>query len=371
MLVHTLERRNALIELGDRLRDACGIPAMTAVATEIVGRTLGASRAAYGELDGSGELLTVPDDWSVAGMASLAGVHRFADYGEVAPVIRRGDMLVVTDVTADPRTAGQADRYAILDICSLLNVPVRERGRTVGVFIVHDMVRRRWTSEEITFARNVADRVQVGIGRLQAEERQALLNRELSHRLKNTLAMVQAIAAQTLRNAPDLDAARDALADRLVAMGKAHDMLLSGTREGASLDAVVRSSLVIHDDAAADRFRMSGPHVGVGSRAALSLALTVHELATNAAKYGALSTARGCVLVEWTIDRAGPEPVLRLRWREVDGPRVKPPTRRGFGSRLIERGLAGTIGGEVRLAYPVEGVTCELTAPLAEIQADG
>ncbi|BAR47158.1 MULTISPECIES: sensor histidine kinase [Methylobacterium] len=365
-----LERRNALIELGDRLRDACTVPEMTAVATEVVGRTLAAKRAAYGEMDGSGDVLTVPDDWAVPGMASLSGRHRIADYGEVGPVLRRGDTLVVDDVTEDARTSGEAERFAALGIRSLLNVPVRERGRTVGVFLVHDTARRRWTAEEASFARNVADRVQAGIARLRAEERQALLNRELSHRLKNTLAMVQAIAAQTMRNAPDLDAARDALADRLVAMGKAHDILLAGTREGAGLEEVIRGSLAIHDDAVAGRFRLSGPHVRVGSRAALSLALMVHELATNAAKYGALSTPQGCVLIEWSIGRDGHEPVIRLRWREVGGPQVTPPTRRGFGSRLIERGLAGTIGGEVNLAYPAEGVTCDLTASLAEIKAD-
>lgn len=366
-----LERRNALIELGDRLRDASTIPEMTAVATEVVGRTLGAARAAYGEMDRTGDVLTVPDDWTVPGITSLAGLHCIADYGEVGPVLRRGDTLVVDDVAEDARTAGQADRYATLDIRSLLNVPVRERGRTVGVFLVHDSARRRWTSEEITFARNVADRVRAGIGRLRAEEQQALLNRELSHRLKNTLAMVQAIATQTLRNAPDLDTARDALADRLIAMGKAHDLLLAGAREGASLDAVIESSLAIHDDAVAGRFRPSGPQVDVGARAALSLALMVHELATNAGKYGALSTSEGSVLVDWSIEGGRAEPMVRLRWREIDGPPVTPPTRRGFGSRLIERGLAGTIGGEVSLSYPADGVVCELTASLAEIEADG
>lgn len=365
-----LERRNALIELGDCLRDAGTIAEMTAVANEVVGRTLGAARAAYGELDASGDVLTIPDDWTVPGVASLVGDHRIAEYGDIAPVIRRGDTLVVGDVSEDARTASQAERFAALGIRSLLNVPVRERGRTAGVFLVHDTGPRRWTSEETAFARNVADRVQAGIGRLRAEERQALLNSELSHRLKNTLAMVQAIATQTMRNAPDLETARDALAERLVAMGKAHDILLAGAREGAGLDAVVRSSLAIHDDVMAGRFRLGGPDVRVGSRAALSLALMVHELATNAAKYGALSDPEGHVLVEWGIKRSGPQPMVHLRWREVGGPPVKPPTRRGFGSRLIECGLAGTIEGTVRLAHPTEGVICELTATLAAIEAD-
>ena len=206
--------------------------------------------------------------------------------------------------------------------------------------------------------------------RVRAAEHQSILNRELSHRMKNTLAMVQAIANQTLRNAADLTSARDALSARLVAMSKAHDILLTGAREGASLEELVREALAIHEDAQVQRLRLSGPLVRVGPRAALSLALLVHELATNATKYGALSTADGVVSVAWTIEDGQPNAALHLRWTEAGGPPVAAPTRRGFGSVLIERGLTGAIGGEVRISYPVTGVVCDLTAPLAKIEAE-
>ncbi|GJE44585.1 sensor histidine kinase [Methylobacterium soli] len=363
-------RRTALIELGDQLRDLTTIEAMTAQAAAIVGRTLNCSRAGYGELDLSGQFITIPQDWAVPGEVSLAGRHRFADYGTIGPALERGDSLVVANVQADARTDGHAAPFTAINICAMLNVPVRERGRTVGLFFAHSPTERAWTAEEIAFARNVADRVQVGIARLRADEQQATLNRELSHRMKNVLAMVQAIATQTMRNAVDLDAARDALAARLIAMSKAHDLLLTGVRESASLEAVIRGALAIHDDAQVDRLRMEGPSIHVGARAALSLALIVHELATNAGKYGALSTAAGHVRVTWAIDADGPEPIVRLRWIERDGPPVTPPSRRGFGSRLIERGLAGAFGGEARLSYEPEGAVCELTAPLAALGAD-
>lgn len=363
-------RRLALIELGDQLRDLSTIDAMTAKAAEIVGRTLSASRAGYGELDATGQVITIPDDWTLPGEIRLIGRHRFADYGTVGPGIERGDTLVVTNVETDIRTAGHAKPFTDINVYAMLNVPVRERGRTVGVFFVHSPTVREWRPEEVAFARNVADRVQVGIARLRAEEQQATLNHELSHRMKNTLAMVQAIATQTMRSAVDLDAARSALAARLVALGKAHDLLLSGTRESASIGAILRGTLAIHDDAQADRLRLDGPPVQVGARAALSLALIVHELAINAAKYGALSVAGGRVRVGWTIDTTGPEPIVRLCWSEHDGPPVTPPTSRGFGSRLIERGLAGAFGGEASLSYKPEGVVCALTAPLAAIEAD-
>ncbi|MFH6783877.1 MULTISPECIES: PAS domain S-box protein [Methylobacterium] len=204
--------------------------------------------------------------------------------------------------------------------------------------------------------------------RKAAEAQQEILNRELSHRLKNTLAMVQAVAVQTLRNAPDPAAAREALVARLVALGKAHDILLTGEGESAPLRAVLDGALAIHDDGRPGRFRLRGPPVPCGARAALSLSLMTHELATNAVKYGALRHPDGYVTLDWTVS-ASAAPVLALRWQEHGGPRVTPPARKGFGSRLIERGLAGTVDGEVATHFLPEGVVCTLTAPLAELLA--
>jgi two-component sensor histidine kinase len=363
-------RRAALLELGDHLRGSTSIPDMTAKASEIVGRTLGSSRAGYGELDATGAFITIYQDWNTPGSESLVGRHRFADYGSLGPTIARGESIIVCAVTADPRTAAQAASFAAINISAMLNVPVQERGRTVGVFFVHNSTPRDWAPEEIAFARNVADRVQVGIGRLRAEEQQAVLNRELSHRMKNMLAMVQAIATQTMRNALDLDVARDALANRLTAMGKAHDLLLKGALDSASLEAVIRAALVIHDDAQEGRIRIAGPYVHVGSKAALSLALMIHELGTNAAKYGALSTPDGFVSMSWCLDHQEAEPLVRMCWSEHGGPPVAAPGRKGFGSRLIERGGAGTFGGTVLLSYPPQGMICEVVAPLAGIGAE-
>ena len=236
-------RRMALIELGDHLRDLSTIPDMTAKAAEIVGRTLNAGRAGYGEVDVACQTITIQRDWTAHDESSVAGQHQFATYGSFGPALERGETLVIPDVTADPYTAAGAARLLDLNILAQLNVPVRESGRTVGVLFVHSPTVRSWAPEEIAFARNVADRVQVGIGRLRAEEQQVLLNRELSHRMKNVLAMVQAIAAQTLRTAPDLTAAGKALSARLIAMGRAHDILLSGTSEHTNLEAVVRAAL--------------------------------------------------------------------------------------------------------------------------------
>jgi PAS domain S-box-containing protein len=203
-------------------------------------------------------------------------------------------------------------------------------------------------------------------GRKAAEAHQDILNRELSHRLKNTLTMVQSIASQTLRNASSLDAARDALAARLIVLGKAHDILLDGQTDSASVDRVVQEAVNLHDDTG-QRFRVRGPDLLIGPSAALSLGLMLHELATNAQKYGALSAPGGRVSIEWTVQGEGADAVFQFDWQEQDGPPVTAPTRKGFGSRLIQRGLAG---GGVSLRYRSLGVHCTLRAPLADLRID-
>ncbi|TNC13025.1 PAS domain S-box protein [Methylobacterium terricola] len=204
--------------------------------------------------------------------------------------------------------------------------------------------------------------------RRKAEAHQELLNHELSHRMKNLLAMVQAIAASTLRGATDIDAAREVLGSRLVALGKAHDMLLGGAAESAPLSAVVREGVGVQE-ASGDRVSFHGPEVDIGGKAALSLALTLHELTTNAVKYGALSIPGGRVSLTASLVEAEAGPALRLAWTESGGPPVVAPSRKGFGSRLIERGLTAQVGARLSLDYPREGAICVIEAPLANFQS--
>ena len=198
-----------------------------------------------------------------------------------------------------------------------------------------------------------------------AEKRQTMLNHELSHRMKNMLAMVQSIAFQTLRSAPSVAAARETLSARIVALSKAHDLLLEDSTETADLRAIAAAAVAPHDEAGQPRFALEGPGVSVGPRAAMALSLMLHELATNAAKYGALSVPAGRVSIAWRD--VGPR--FELAWRESGGPAVTAPTKVGFGSRLIERGLAADVGGKVVVTYPAEGVVCTVDATLAGLQA--
>lgn len=205
-------------------------------------------------------------------------------------------------------------------------------------------------------------------GALAAEKRgadhQRLLIDELNHRVKNTLATVQSIATQTLRNAPTTEEARDALETRLLALSRAHDVLTRENWEGAFLSDIVAQAIAPYNPSDGGRFQVAGPDVRLLPRTALALAMAFQELATNAVKYGALSNPSGHVEIAWTMRESQPTPWLNLRWSESGGPTVAVPTRRGFGSRLIERNLARDLDGRVEIAFVPHGITCTVNAPL-------
>jgi two-component sensor histidine kinase len=207
--------------------------------------------------------------------------------------------------------------------------------------------------------------------RRQAEQRQRLLVNELNHRVKNALATVQAIASQSLRTPEIPAAAVERFMARLMALASANDILLAKDWSGAELDAIARqvaSPYVARADETADgdRFRVNGPPAVLGPRPATAMALALHELATNAAKYGALSTAQGKVSLTWAFDGEGASRRLLMTWRESGGPAVLPPVKMGFGSRLIEKGLKAELRAKVRVDYAPGGLTMSLEAPLPE-----
>lgn len=202
--------------------------------------------------------------------------------------------------------------------------------------------------------------------RKRGEEHRELLAAELTHRVKNSMATMQSIAHQTLRNATDLDEARRSLDARLQSLSAAHDVLTRENWEGATLAEVVAETLRPFRSGRG-RFSVGGPDIRMTPRAALAFVMALHELATNAVKYGALSVEAGRVIVNWDIvDGTAPER-LRLRWEEIGGPAVTPPTRTGFGSRMIERALASEIGGTAEIEYRPRGILFTAEASLEEL----
>lgn len=350
-------RRTALLELGDRLRETEDIAQLGQAAAEIMARVSHATRAGYGVCDSKAETVDILSDWCAPGTASVMGLHSFRTFGSYVDDLKRGEIVVIEDIVTDPRTADSADALLELDIRSLLNIPIIERGDLVGIAVVHHDIRHAYDADEMALIRTVADRVQVTIARLRAEERQDILNRELSHRMKNMLAMVLSIATQTLKAVPDQEPV-DAFEKRIHALSSAHDVLLRSNWETAGLEEVARGVLTTF--APDERIAMSGPSVSLGSRATLSTTLLLHEMATNAAKHGALANDAGRIDLAWRILGEGENAELVIDWIERDGPPVVQPERRGFGSRLMRMGLVGT--GGVEIDYKRTGIEAQMRA---------
>ena len=196
---------------------------------------------------------------------------------------------------------------------------------------------------------------------VRAQARQRLLIDEVNHRVKNTLATVQSLAAQTFRSAEDTVAARAAFEARLQALSKAHNLLSERKWEGADLATIVAREFEAYDEG---RGRAEGPPVLLNANAAITFAMILHELASNAVKFGALSSDTGSISVAWMLDG---EERLQLRWIEQGGPAASKPTRAGFGSRMIDRSVTGELAGSYLPDFSERGFSCELRVPLARI----
>lgn len=202
--------------------------------------------------------------------------------------------------------------------------------------------------------------------RREAEQREQLLTRELDHRAKNLLTVVQSVVALT--RAEDVAGFKAAVEGRVQALGRAHSLVSAARWEGADLDRVVSEELAAYRGRNPKRITLEGPSLMLKPAAAQGLALVVHELATNALKYGALSVDEGCLVVSWTIDGVpGGAPHLLLRWEERNGPTVAPPSpgrRVGFGSRLIAGSIERQLGGSLHLDWAPTGLVASMEVPL-------
>jgi two-component sensor histidine kinase len=358
------ERLSALVQLGDALREATSRTAVLLAASAILGQTLAASRAGYGEIDLRSGTLTVARDWTVPGIASLAGQHRLEGFGSPLGHIVPEQALGREDVLQGLTTEEDVARYEAAQVRAKLDVPLLRRGELAAVLFVHSSTPRPWLPGEIEFAQGVAERTYAALARLQGDAQQQVLNHELSHRLKNTFAMVQAIATQTLRPVTPREPVQ-ALQQRIHALSTAHDVLLQQNWTEASIHAVAEQ--VLGALGQINRFDLCGPDISLSPRSALSFAMLLHEMGTNAVKYGALSNEIGRVSLSWCISGEGAEAEMALRWRERGGPMVQVPEASSFGSKLIKMGLMGT--GGVLLRYPLEGFEADMTALLEEVQS--
>ena len=188
---------------------------------------------------------------------------------------------------------------------------------------------------------------------------------ELAHRSKNLLAIVDSLAGQTARTVTTLDDFSGRFRKRLRGLSASQELLLHQNWRGAPVSELVRNQLAAFAPEDAGRIVLSGPNVSVRAAAAEALGLALHELATNAVKYGALSVLAGKIHVTWTVDASHVDPrMFNISWIESGGPTVAPPTRKGFGNIVIERMVAASLDGTVSLKYPDTGVCWNLSAPV-------
>jgi PAS domain S-box-containing protein len=233
---------------------------------------------------------------------------------------------------------------------------------------------RRWFAPYPTPLRDSAGKMTGAINMLvditerkEAERQQKLLIDELNHRVKNTLATVQSLITQAARSTRDVDEFRKAVQGRILALSHAHDQLSERHWADAELSRLLRSGLEPY--IAKGNVRLSGEPIHVPPRVALMLSMAVHELATNAAKYGAWSSSDGRIDVSWAAKANGSAPRLRLCWREENGPPVAKPVHKGFGTRLLGHGIETELGGSALLEFAPTGVRCEIDVPLTNEDA--
>jgi PAS domain S-box-containing protein len=302
----------------------------------------------------------------------FAAVHD----GEAAwgTATQSGARVIIEDVLNSPIFAGTPARDVMLAAKALAvqSTPlISSSGRVLGMVSTYYHAPYRPNDREQRMldllARQAADlieRKQTEDTLTQREKHRALLVNELNHRVKNTLATIQSLAMQTLRDNVEPRQARALFDARLIALSNAHDILTRESWEGAFLAEIIDEAVAPHCGSGKDRFEFEGPKVWLSPKHALAMTMALHELCTNAAKYGALSNDIGQVRIEWFVTGLNGGPRLRMRWIETGGPEVRKPERRGFGSRLIERGLSQDLGGEVRIDFLPTGVICTISAPL-------
>ena len=286
-------------------------------------------------------------------------------------VVQTADVLAVTNAPQDERVC---DNLAIRDlvVIAYLGVPLnRPDGTVLGSLCAIDSKPREWQPDDITalqdLARIVMDQIALRSEvsrRTEAERQQQLVIGELHHRVKNTLAMVQAMVGLSLRHATSLPAVRESIVERIGALARTHDQLVDQQWSSASLRDLLSTELAAHGHG--DRIALSGPDLSLPPQLAVSVGMCSHELMTNASKHGALSTPDGRITVDWTTEPADDGEQLRLTWLESGGPLVTKPAETGFGSLLLENVMSRQMSGSVTLDYRPEGLEATILIPLPE-----
>ena len=378
----SLDRRSSfLLALGDRLRNIVAARAITDATAEALGKHMGVTRVVYADIDESATYANVWSDWTDGTVPSIVGRHHLESFGPaLVQSWRDGKLWRVDDVESDPRDFVRAglDAYRAIGIRGAVCPPLVRGGRLVAAIAVQSAMPRHWSDEEAALVQEVADRTWDALERARAEEHLRVVVAELQHRTRNLLAVVRSIANQTLASSDSLDVFRIRFEDRLGALARVQGLLSRSDQDPITLEMIVRLELAaLGADETLNRMRLSGPDVPLQNSMVQTLSLALHELATNARKYGALANERGRLAVEWrVIAFEHGEKRLTLDWTETwvatrtgtaqgpEGTAADEEPRHGYGRELIERVLPHSLGAITRYELNETSVRCTIDVPL-------
>lgn len=351
-------RLTTLLAVGDALRTATTRQQALDEACQLLGNRLDVQRVGFSAVSVRDELFTVERGWSAPGASPIEGSFSFQSFRRVSNFLRSGAVLILDDLSNPSWMYEEQEACRAVQVEAQIVVPKMDHGELTGCLFVHSATPREWTLDETSFIRMAADRIFTALDEWDAEARQEIVNHEILHRLKNTLSIVQSLAHQGFRGVDDQEPLTT-FTSRLVALSAAHDLLMRRNWQSTDLASLVCG--VLTPLGVENRVLVSGPFLKLGPDTATSFSMLLHELATNAMKYGALSVPEGEVSLDWTITDSEGEPVMALCWRETGGPAVTPPQRTGFGVRLLKAGLGRY--GKTELRYASTGLCADLTAP--------
>jgi two-component sensor histidine kinase/ActR/RegA family two-component response regulator len=353
-----------LLELGDAIRGTPDARTARNRALEMFGQSLGADRVGLHEMSGGGSRgdRPVTDEWLAEGVRSIGRSIAVSELGgNVSTLLRAGRMLVVNDVSSDLTYDTAKAIFAGSDVGALIAVPKIRDGQLAAVLFVHSRKPRVWTLFDISTAEQVLERIWNWMDSERTAERERLMIREIDHRAKNALAVVQAVIRLTL--AEDISSFREKIEGRVAALTRTHDLLSAKRWEPIEFGILVHREIEAYRPESSDLIEIQGPRVLLRSEQAQTIALLLHELTTNAAKYGALSMAGGRLSVHWRMQDGS----LVLDWDETlvatdRGSDVIMSA--GFGSKLINSVIERQLGGSISRNFD-QGLKCRITIPVA------
>ena len=359
-LAQRAEEQAALFEFTDRLYRGASLDDVFEAALDAVTRALRCDRASILLFDAAGVMRFVA--WR-----GLSESYRKAVDGHSpwTPDSRDPEPIHIADIDAADLPADLKATIQSEGIRSLAFIPLLSKGRVIGKFMGYCRDARDFSRADIDLGVTIARQLGFSIERRQADEQRDLLVAELSHRVKNTLTTVMSIARQSFAANRNIEDVRTLFEARLAALAQTHTRLAERNWSGVSLETMLQDELMPYRQEDHANTRVQGPPVELNAQCAVTVGMVVHELATNAAKYGALSTKDGRVDVTWRIDPAARQVIIS--WIESGGPRVEPPARSGFGRLLLERALPSSQMGNVELSFEESGVRATLQLPLPQV----